>query len=40
MHYILQLLHFTDSQILPRGIHFCAVYFSVNNWKEALRSKF
>jgi len=40
MRYILQLLLFTDSQILSRGIRFCAVYFSVNNWKEALRSKF
>jgi len=40
MHYFLQLLLFTDSQILPRRIHFCAVYYSANNWKEALRNKF
>ena len=31
MRYFMQLLLFTDSQILPGRIDFCAVYFSVSN---------
>ena len=31
MRYFLQLLLFSDTQILPSRIDFCTVYFSVNN---------
>jgi len=35
MRYFLQLLLFTDSLILPGGIDFCAVYFSVSYWNRS-----
>ena len=33
--YFLQLLLFTDSQILPCRTDFCAVYFPVNDWNRS-----